>query len=234
MKRFGFPRTAFLIGFVLARKVEESVYQTITVYGLSFLERPIVIALLIATLLSIVAVFRFKPTPPELAVDGPHTHNRKLAQLIFSGLLLAATAYLLVDSLRYDYLTAIYPQFAGILGLLFLMIATLRMAMSSTPSTVLYDSENAQAAKTSNSAEHYIVWLIGMLLLSSLTGFVIGVGVFILLFLRIKARENWFKSLAGALCFILFRGILSDRLTLRYPEGLLQTELKIALPWPLQ
>ncbi|MEL0326649.1 MAG: tripartite tricarboxylate transporter permease, partial [Burkholderiaceae bacterium] len=33
MKRFGCPRPALLIGFVLADQVEELVYQTFTVYG---------------------------------------------------------------------------------------------------------------------------------------------------------------------------------------------------------
>lgn len=234
MKRFGWPRPAFLIGFVLAKKVEESVYQTITVYGFSFLERPIVIGLLVATLLSILAVLRFKPTPPELSETGPHSHRNKLPQFAFYALLVAATIYLLADSLRYDQLTAIYPQFAGFLGLLFLVPIGLQMALRRAPSTVFFDSENASAAKATNSIEHYILWLTGIVLVSSCFGFVIGIGAFIFAFLLTKARLGWLRSLLGAAAFILFLGVLSDRLTLRYPEGLLQTELKIQLPWPLQ
>ena len=99
---------------------------------------------------------------------------------------------------------------------------------------MFFDSENAGAAKATNSIEHYILWLTGIVLVSSCFGFVIGIGAFIFAFLLTKARLGWLRSLLGAAAFILFLGVLSDRLTLRYPEGLLQTELKIQLPWPLQ
>ena len=60
MKRFGWSRPALLIGFVLSDQVESSVYQTVALYGASFLERPIVIALLLLTLLSVAAAVFFK------------------------------------------------------------------------------------------------------------------------------------------------------------------------------
>ncbi|MEM9030417.1 MAG: tripartite tricarboxylate transporter permease [Pseudomonadota bacterium] len=233
MKRFGWPRPAFLIGFVLANKVEESVYQTVTVYGFSFLERPIVIALLILTVFSVIAVIRFKPTPPQLSVDGVHTHENKLPQLAFFGLLLAASIFVLVDSFNYERLTAIYPQFASLLGLLFLIPAGLQIALGSQPATVFFDGENDRAQKN-NSIEHYLVWLAAMVGFSALVGFVIAIATFIFLFLLIKARVRLIAAAVGAAAFILFLGILSDRLTLRYPTGYLQTELKVDLPWPLQ
>lgn len=53
MKRFGWSRPALLIGFVLADKVEETIYHTYAVYKFTFLERPIVLVLIVLTLLSI-------------------------------------------------------------------------------------------------------------------------------------------------------------------------------------
>ena len=60
MKRFGWSRPALLIGFVLSDRVRSSVYQTVTLYGASFLERPIVQVLVALTLLSIGAAIFFK------------------------------------------------------------------------------------------------------------------------------------------------------------------------------
>ena len=85
MKRFGWPRPALLIGFVLADQVEELVYQTFTVYGLSVFERPIVLVLVGLTALSIFAVIRFKNEPADLSVTGPHTDQSKRPQLLFLG-----------------------------------------------------------------------------------------------------------------------------------------------------
>ena len=236
MKRFGWPRPALLIGFVLAKKVEESVYQTATVYGFSFLERPIVIVLVLLTIASIIAVIRFKPVPPDLSETGPYTHEKRLPQVLFYLFLVGSTIFLLVDSLKYNYLTAIYPQFAGAIGLVFLLPLGLQLLFGRQPSTAFYDSEREPVAEgmISRSNEHYLLWLLAMLVVSAGFGFVIGIALFIFLFLLIKARSGVLWSLGGAAAFILFLGILSDRLTLEYPRGYLQDELKIELPWPLQ
>ena len=45
MKCFGWPRPALLIGFVLSGGLEASMYRVTQVYGLSFLERPIVLVI---------------------------------------------------------------------------------------------------------------------------------------------------------------------------------------------
>lgn len=236
MKRFGWPRPALLIGFVLSDKVESLVYQTITVYGFSFLERPIVIILLIITIASIIAVIRIKPTPPKLTTEGVHTHLLRAPQTIFYLLILGFTIYLLVDTLRYQYLTALYPQFAGGLALLFLLPLGYKIFATKEPATCFYDTERVidDNDPMARSNEHYLLWMVGMLAVSALGGFVIGVGVFIFTFLLIKARIAPWKALLGAVAFILFLGMLSHLLTLHYPVGYLQLGLGIQLPWPLQ
>ena len=73
-----------------------------------------------------------------------------------------------------------------------------------------------------------------MLVFSALVGFVIGIAGFIFLFLVLKARLSFVRSSLGALAFVFFLGVLSDRLTLQYPTGLLQEVAGVNLPWPLQ
>jgi hypothetical protein len=74
--------------------------------------------------------------------------------------------------------------------------------------------------------------LIALLLFSGVVGFVLEVATFITLFLRHAAKVDWWKAVFGGAGFVLFLGILSHQLTLRYPTGLLQEF--ITLPWPLQ
>ena len=110
------------------------------------------------------------------------------------------------------------------------------MIKADGPNSSYYDTERVvtTAGGLSKSNEHYILWIAGMLLFSALVGFVIGIAGFILIFLLIKARLSLLKSTSGALLFVIFLGVLSDRLTLQYPTGFLQDSAGINLPWPLQ
>ena len=236
MKRFGWPRPALLIGFVLADQVEELVYQTFTVYGPSVFERPIVLVLVGLTALSVFAVIRFKNEPADLSATGPHTNQDKLPQLLFLGFVFLFIAMLFVDAIQYDYLTGLFPIFATCLTTVFLLPLCFQIVTSSGPCTAFFDSERIAGTSGSllKSNEHYIFWLFGMLVFSALVGFVIGIAAFIFLFLLLKARISVVRSGLGALAFVLFLGVLSDRLTLQYPSGLMQDVAGVDLPWPLQ
>ena len=99
---------------------------------------------------------------------------------------------------------------------------------------VFYDSEREEVdrAVEARSNEYYLLWLVGMLVISALVGFVLGVGAFIYLFVRSKGGLSRFASVLSAGAFILLLGLLSHFMTLMYPEGLLQSY--VTLPWPLQ
>ncbi len=68
--------------------------------------------------------------------------------------------------------------------------------------------------------------------ISALAGFVIGIGSFIYIFVRLKAGLSHIGCAIYAGVFILLLGTLSHFMTLQYPEGILQSYL--TLPWPLQ
>jgi len=233
MKRFGWSRPALLIGFVLSGRVEASVYQTVTLYGITFLERPIVLVLLALTLASIVLAIFFKQSTPEpLTAEGPHTHLRKGPQWIFIFLVIALAIYVMVDGLQFNRLTGLFPMVASISTLVFLAPIVTAMLARGTPSEFFYDAERNGVPEGGRSAEFYIGMLVAMLLLSGLVGFVLGIATFIAVFLRCAAQLAWWKAILGGAGFVLFLGILSDQLTLRYPPGLLQGV--VMLPWPLQ
>lgn len=237
MKRFGWPRPAMLIGFVLGPLVEKNVYVASSVHGWGLFEKPIVLVLLALTLLSAWAAYKFKPHKPEMAIDGPNTHVRRVPQLIFYGVMLVLVGLVAFDTFRHeDKLTIIYPWFTVGLALIFLVPCGFYMFTKRSPDAVFYDSEREDFSDDIKyrSSEHYILWLLGLIATSALFGFVIGVAGFIFVFVRAKAGFKWLGSAICALLFVLFLGILSHAMTLEYPAGLLQTEFGVELPWPLQ
>lgn len=233
MKRFGWPRPALLIGFVLSGKVEASIYHTFQVYKLTFLERPIVLVLALLIVFSIYAAARYK-AGSEPAEKGAHAATQLMPQTVFFFVVVAFALTVLGDGLRWQILTAVYPITASALTLAFLVPLGIQMVRTKHASPVFYDSERAAFGVNveRRSNEYYLLWLAGMLGVSAISGFVIGVAVFIYVFMRSKARVPHWACALGAAIFVLLLGILSHLLALEYPQGLLQDY--VTLPWPLQ
>ncbi len=227
MKRFGWSRPGLLIGFVLSGKVEASIYQTVQVYGFSFLERPIVIILIVFTVLSVIAAARFKPQVGKMSDHGPHTNKKAGLQVLFYLLLVAFSAYVLADGISHSFLTGIYPMTVGVLTLLLMLPVGLQMFFSKKPHTVFYDSEREEFDDEvdPHSTEYYLLWIIGMLAVSALVGFVGGVLVFLYVFLRRFAQlPHWGCALTTGLAIGVLE-TLAYFLNLEYPQGILQTML---------
>jgi hypothetical protein len=237
MKRFGWPRPALLIGFVLAERVESSVYQTVALYGATFLQRPIVIILLVLTALSIAAAIFVKQSHnAPMTDDSPFMARKTLPQWVFLAGVAAFAGYILWDAQSYNFLTRLYPIVVSCLTLAFVIPMAINMLVRRTAGPTFFDAEHgADASENSGpSAEFFLGLLLLMLMLSALVGFVLGIAIFIFLFLWMRGQVKPFHALLGAAGFVVFLGVLSDQLTLRYPTGLLQSYLGVSLPWPLQ
>ncbi|MDA0655110.1 MAG: tripartite tricarboxylate transporter permease [Proteobacteria bacterium] len=236
MKRFGWQRPALLIGFVLAEKVEESVYHAIKTYGLTFLERPVVLLLVVFTIGSVIAAAKFKPPLPEMHDDGPHTHIRKWPQGVFVVGVLVFTFLLLFDTLHLNWLSSIYPQMACGLTLVFMVPLALQMFFLKRPHSIFYDSEREEFSEhiTYRTSEHYMGWLLLMLGVSALVGFVIGIAAYTYIFLRVKGGVRHAYCALNSFAFICLLGTIQHLMTLEYPRGVLQWYFKVNLPWPLQ
>ncbi|MEQ8193800.1 MAG: tripartite tricarboxylate transporter permease [Rhodospirillales bacterium] len=234
MKRFGWPRPALIIGFVLSDKVEAAVYQTVQIYGFSFLSHPIVVVLLIMTLLSIIAAVRYKVMHAPLTEEGVHSHHNKRPQVLFFLAVLAFALTVIFDSYGRSFMTAVYPLTASAFTLLMLIPVGLGLFLYKTPHTVFQDNERDDSeGEIIKSNEYYLALvLIGILGVSSLVGFVLGAATFIFTFLRWKAGLSYAKCALGTFGFIMVLGIMSHFLSLEYPQGALQEFME--LPWPLQ
>ena len=75
-----------------------------------------------------------------------------------------------------------------------------------------------------------MAWLAGLLVLSSLLGFILALAVFMLAFFRLRAHVSWSKTLILSAAGIGFMLFLASTLNRDFPPGLLQEFFD--LPWP--
>ncbi len=231
MKRFGWSRPAFLIGFVLSMQLDASVYQSIQVYGWGFLERGGVQVILGMIAISVILAARMKPNRDALTAEGPHAATNKTPQAIFITLLFVCCFYTIYDTWKMDFLAKVFPISAAVVTLS-LLLAALVFFGRSQPNYVFFDSERDWGAdgKPVHGEWHYLAWLLGLLGLMGLLGFIIAILLFIPTFLRLKAGVRWRWAIGGALGAVAVLATFGHVLVLSYPRGLLQAVF--TLPWP--
>ena len=234
MKRFGWSRPALLIGFVLAVRLDASVYQSVQVYGMSFLERTGVQVLLALIAVSVFLAMRFKPAREPLTPDGPHAPVGRAPQMIFLGLITACVAYVIYESSQRTFLASVFPMSAALISLALLCaMAAAFMRIKNRPSYLFYDSEREWKDHESpvHGDLHYQAWMLGLLGAVALVGFLPGVFAYLTVFLRLKARVAWHRAALAAAGAVGVFVLLSYVLVLDYPRGILQWLFE--LPWPL-
>jgi hypothetical protein len=228
MKRFGWSRPALLIGYFLAPRLEPTIYQAYQVYGMTFLERPIVIGLLIATALSIFAAWCFAPNRGKTyAEESEHGASNRKPQLVFALAVLAFIVYALIDSFNYTWFGGIFILLVSIAALLLMLPLLFFMFRAKKPSGVLDDGE--RTITVDYSTYYYLGWVLGMFALIGLIGFPFGCALFIFLFIQTKVGGSPLKHAIMGISGVAFLGMMSHFLTLRYPAGLLQTF--VSMPW---
>jgi hypothetical protein len=92
---------------------------------------------------------------------------------------------------------------------------------------VLYDGE--RDIDSDHSDYHYLGWILGMFGLIALVGFPFGCALYIFYFIQKKVGNSPLKHAAMGISGVMFLGVMSYFLTLRYPQGLLQ--YFVEMPW---
>ena len=232
MKRFGWSRPAFLIGFVLSMQLDSSVYQSIQVYGMSFLQRGGVQVILALIVVSVIVAARMKPHRDPLTPEGPHAPVNKTPQAIFLGLLAAACLYTIYDAWHLEFLGNVFPISVALVTLALLAAAAVFFSLN-RPNYVFFDSEREWGDKDKpvHSDFHFQGWILALLAAIGVFGYMLGIFVYITAFLRVKAGSRWHWAMVGALGAVAVLSTFGYFLALDYPRGLLQTVAE--LPWPL-
>jgi putative tricarboxylic transport membrane protein len=231
LRRFGWSRPAFLIGFVLASGAERYLYQAVQFSGWGFLARPVALVILALTALSLWAGLRRGQA--HVNTEGAADESRAARmgpQIAFSVAMLAFFVWVLFEGLKNSYLAALMPVVvAGVGGATVLVVLAFQLRGPVAAGSANFDQE---ARAEDAGPWPFVGWALGFLGLTLLLGFFAALALFFLAFLRVVARCGWIETLlltAAACGFIL---VLASSLNLLFPGGLLQSLYD--LPWPLR
>ena len=240
LRRFDWSRPAFLIGFVLSDPAETYANQAVQIAasrfrrgfeeGIDYLVSPIVIVLLVITVVSVVVGLR---QAKNIRPEGDVPTGSKRAPMIF---LLAILAYFLVAftnaSLIPDYASAdrVFPRFVAGVAIAAMLVLLVQMMMRPETHPLFSDREVVDKANA-HGLWMTLAWFAGLLILTSLVGFILALAVFLLAFFRYRADRSWTGALLYAGAGLVFICTLAGILNRDFPPGLLQEFVR--LPWPL-
>ena len=241
MRRFEWPRPAFLIGFVLADQAEVYTYQATQIAmtrfgrgfeeGLGYVFSPIVLVILLITIVSVWLGARQSKALHQDEDDRPPWNKRPA--LIFTGVVTAFLAMVFIDAMLVDVIIdKVFPATVGGLSLIGGLIILSQMMRRPATDPIFTDGEvHGEDAVAPHGLWPMLGWFVSLLVLTALFGFVIALAFFFLAFLRVHAREGWNRTgilTVGGIGGLLLLGYLLNR---DFPPGLLQTVVE--LPWPL-
>jgi TctA family transporter len=230
MRRFGWPRPPFVVGFVLAQPMETYLYQAVQFYGWSFLQRPGV--LIIAGL--IVAFVILGARQRKLADTEDETMRAGVSatpQAVFALVPAAVFALLLWDATRHSFLGAVFPAMIAAVMLPMALFIAGRLAVARQTDPLRHDAEQ-DVDPAGGGFWTYLLWFAGLIAGTALVGFLLASIVFFIAFLRWPARCSWTTTLV--LTTIANAGLVAvaNILVLDFPAGVLQS--LVDLPWPLR
>lgn len=241
MRRFDWSRPAFLIGFVLANPAENYANQSVQIAasrfrksfgeGIDYIFSPIVIVLIIITLISVIVGLRQAKT---IMAEGAVEIGAKRAPMIFLLVVLGYLVLTFVDaSMIPDYGSAdrVFPQFVSGVAILACVILLVQMMIRPETHALFADREASDAETNTHGLWATLAWFGGLLILTSLVGFIIALAAFLFSFIHLRAgRSLGFAALYTAFG-IAFMMVMAAVLNRGFPPGLLQAY--VDLPWPL-
>ena len=241
MRRFDWSRPAFLIGFVLSNPAETYANQAVQIAasrfrrgfeeGLEYIFSPIVIVLIVITVISVVIGLRQAKT---IQAEGAVEAGGKRAPLIF---LLGILAYIIAAytnaALIPDYAAAdrIFPRFVAGIAIVGGVLLLIQMMLRPETHPVFADREASEAGSYAHGLWSTLAWFAGLLILTSLVGFVLALTLFLFAFIKVRAGKSWSFAAAYTVAGVAFICGMAGLLNRDFPAGLLQNAIK--LPWPL-
>ncbi|MDO5648298.1 tripartite tricarboxylate transporter permease [Paracoccus sp. (in: a-proteobacteria)] len=238
LRRFGWPRPAFLIGFVLATQGERYLYQTIQFSGWDFFTRPIVLIIAAIIALSIWLSVRSKGDGGKIATEGAGTVSDAYPlwpQIAFTLGLIGFFLFTVYDTYNLTMLGKVFPMGVATVGLIASAFVLYPQITGNRSSGAVFDSEEKLRAEDDGpvSPQKYIGWLVAFVVAIALVGYFLALMLFFVAFLRIVAKSSLLQTvlLTAAAAAVLLT--LSSALNLQLPPGLLQDQLYGQLPWPL-
>jgi putative tricarboxylic transport membrane protein len=240
LRRFEFSRPAFLIGFVLsaqaetftnmANQIASSRFRRSFEEGMEYVASPIVLIILALTVASVIIGIR--QGKQVLGRDDPPTGTKR-APLVFMLGVTFYVAFAWVNALQISYFgDKVFPVAVGTVTLIGCLVLLIRMMRATEADAIFADMEQGdEDGKAPHGLWTTLAWFGFLLLLSSLLGFILALAIFLVTFLRMRAKATWTRTLILAAFGIGFMCFLGGVLGRDFPPGLLQDYMD--LPWPL-
>jgi TctA family transporter len=242
LRRFGWPRPAVLIGFVLAPQAETYFYQAMQFYSWGFLARPGVLIIAALTAVSVFLGSRSRVGEEGVvrggaaAASAPHpAASRRRPQIMFTAGVVALFAFAVLDNLRHTFLAAVFPVAVGAASLLaggyvLWAVAGRRVDHPANQDQEITGAHVGDASVASPWTS--FAWFAALFALAALFGYVLAVAVFFLVFVRKRAGRGWATTVVYTVAMLGCVLALGHALSLDFPRGLLQEYVE--LPWPLK
>ena len=216
MKRFSWPRPPVILGLVLSTIIENYLYISVSRYGLSWLLRPIVIGIAILIAISLFYGFRSAARHRQARnKQGKAPFRFKFdPSAIFTLMVLAVIVFGVVTASEWQIQARLFPWVIGIPAL-FMCVSQLiadlfrrRRADQTEDLRGMMDLPVDRSVPTSTvvrRAVNTLVWILGLFGGIWLVGFIISIPLFVLLYLKVQARESFKVSLvaSGALALLI-------------------------------
>ena len=244
MRRFDWSRPAFLIGFVLASQAEVYAYQLTQITsirfrrsfeeGLDYLLSPIALVLLAVIIVSVWLGARQSQTIRPADEFGENPGWRKAPGLVFASLIAAFLVVFLIDVMQVGPLNdRVFPMVVGAATLLATLLLIGKMIVAPASNPLFWDGEVVgEDAEAEWNFWPMFAWLLGLIGLTALFGFVIAITIFFVIFLRVQARLGWGRIAILTVAGVGFLLFIASALYRDFPPGLLQS--LVDLPWPLR
>lgn len=237
LRRFGWSRPAFLIGFVLSTQAERYLYQAVQfMSGWEVFTRPIII--IIALMIASVAFFAYRSRRApggslntEGAAETAQAANTT-PQIMFTVAAMALFVFTIYEVWDLNLLGQVFPLFVAIVGLLAGSILLYTLTQHKHVSIANFDLEAVKREVDLGSTWYFMGWIASLVVLTALVGFFLAIALFFLAFLRVVAGLPWWKVLVLTACALGSLLILAQALYLVFPGGILQYYFD--LPWPLR
>ncbi|MFB3887322.1 MAG: tripartite tricarboxylate transporter permease [Thermodesulfobacteriota bacterium] len=188
MRKFKFNPVPLLLAFILGPLAENYLVKTLTIFGVSFLKRPIVLVLLTLMVISLVYTFRTTSKQKKRGEKKVEDIRGRVLSSLFFILLFAVCIYL---SQSLSPKARFYPLLVGITGIFFsvwLMIVEILKGRSKDEISTTVERRDQ---KTSSRGEAIILlWMVGFLFLVLVFGFWVAIAAFTPLFMYFYGHEN--------------------------------------------
>ncbi len=241
MRRFDWSRPAFLIGFVLSTPAENYANQAVQIAqsrfrkgfgeGMEYIFSPIVIVLIIITLISVIVGLR---QAKQIMAEGAVESGRKRAPLVF---LLVILAFLLTSFFNanaipdYAWRDQVFPLFVSGVAIVCCLVLLVQMMIQPETHPLFADREAASDDSNAYGLWATLAWFAGLLILTSLLGFILALAIFLFAFIRFRAGQSWVFAAIYTAAGIAFMCFMAGILNRDFPPGVLQGF--VDLPWPL-